>query len=520
MTEPAAPAPPPSRLLSPPLLVAFLAVLFLVAHFNLKPVVGDEGVLAMDGWRMSRGQVPHRDFFQFIPPMAGFIQAGFIRVLGPTVFALRLPGFICGLLLILALALLSSRLLVSPLARAVPLAVLVPFGVGVWPFASHHWWVDIFLLFALVLLLEAERREAPFRWALAAGALLGAAILTLQDQGLYASLGTAAVALPLFRPGARGKALAGCATGFAATTVPAVAFLVREAGVAVLWADYVGFPLQGYHGAPGNRVGLAKGITQVLSQWDPVALRIAPLYTALIATASMIVYALPLLAAVSLVATWRRSWLPPAQLALLSVFSAAFLGAAFHRWSLMNLIWAASLPAVAAALPLDRGLGSRSVPLRNAARASCIAVLVIFCGFGLLRVWATRQSQTRVVSTVVGTYRVFNPYEARDLQSFCDAVAELVPPREPAFCFGFCPLLSFITGHPNPTPFNFLLTPAYNGPPQITRWIQTLERERVAWGFGFNAPPSPSDPADAYLRAHYEPAWSNRTYVLWRRIER
>jgi 4-amino-4-deoxy-L-arabinose transferase-like glycosyltransferase len=520
VTESASSPPTSSRLISPPLLVALLAVLFLVAHFNLKPVVGDEGVLAMDGWRMAQGQVPHRDFFQFIPPMAGFLQAGFIRVLGPTVLALRLAGFLCGVLLVLALALLISRLLVSPLARAVPLAVLVPFGVGVWPFASHHWWVDIFLLFALVLLLEAERREAPFSWAAAAGALLGASVLTLQDQGLYAALGTALVALPLFRSGTRGKALAGCAVGFAATIFPAAAFLVQKASLATLWADFVLFPLRGYHGALGNRMGLSKGIVQVLSQWDPVALRIAPVYTALIATASMVVYALPLLAAVSLVATWRRSWLPPARLALLAVFSMAFLGAAFHRWSLMNLIWAASLPAVAVALPLDRGLASQSPILRKLSCATCIAILAIFCGFGLLRIWATRHSQTRAVATQAGTYRVFNPYEARDLQSFCDAVSTHVPPDEPMFCVGFCPLLNFVTGHPNPTAFNFLITPAYNGPPQITRWIEALERDRTSWGFGPNTPPSPTDPADMYLRAHYRPAWSNDTYILWRRHER
>jgi hypothetical protein len=42
-----------------------------------------------------------------------------------------------------------------------PLALLIPFGIGVWPFASHHWLADIFLLAALPVLDKAFNGHSP-----------------------------------------------------------------------------------------------------------------------------------------------------------------------------------------------------------------------------------------------------------------------------------------------------------------------------------------------------------------------
>lgn len=514
--------PPRPRFLrpsAPPLLVSLLAVLFLVAHFNLKPVLGDEGVLAMDGWRIARGEVPHRDFFQFIPPLAGFIQAGAIRLLGPTVLAVRLLGLLCGILLIAAAASAGCAILRTPLARATALSVIVPFGVGVWPFASHHWWVDIFLLLGLVALMRAAESPDPLRPACVAGLLLGCAVLTMQDQGGYALAGTLAGALPLFPRGARTRALGGLVVGFFSCAGPSLAFLLGKVGPARLWEEWVLFPLSGYHGTEGNRVGFAEGFSQILGHWDPVALRVAPVYTTLVALDSMVVYALPLLAGLGLFFAWKKGWSSRAHLALLTVFGAAFLGAAFHRWSLMNLIWAAPLLAAVAALPLDRGLLSASPTRRRLSAAACAALLLTFCGFGILRIWAARSPRTHAVVTAAGSYRVFNPHEARDLQDFCDAVLLRVPPGEAAFCIGFNPLLSFLTGHPNPTRFNFLIPPRYNSPTQVRDWAHAIEEGHVAWGFGPNAPPDLSDPADVFVRTRFRPAWFNRSFVLWRRID-
>jgi hypothetical protein len=378
--------------------------------------------------------------------------------------------------------------------------------------------VDVFLLLGLLALLRASAAPNPTRPACIAGLLLACAVLTMQDQGGYALLGTCALALPLFSRDKRARTFGGFLAGFSVGALPLLIYLVSKVGVARLWEEWVLFPLTGYHGAAGNRVSIAEGFRQILGQWDPVALRVAPVYTTLIALDSMVVYALPLLAALGWALAWKRRWLPSAQLALLAVFGASFLGAAFHRWSLMNLIWAAPLLAVMAALPLDRALAAASPVGRRAAVLLSFVLLASFCGFGVLRIWAARPARTHAVVTQAGTYRTFNPHDARALQEFCDAVLERVPAGEGAFCIGFNPLLNFLVGHPNPTRFNFLLAPGYNSPAHLEEWARSLDAGRVLWGFGPNAPPAPGDATSAALAKGYRPVWANRAFILWARL--
>jgi hypothetical protein len=144
-----------------PLAVFLLGIFLLAANLDLKPLVGDEGVLAMDAWRINQGQVPQRDFFELIPPVAAYVQAAVFYILGPSVLSLRLLGALYGVAL-LVLAWVAGRLyLKNPLFISLPLALLIPFGVGVWPFASHHWLADIFLLAALLALDRAFNAHSP-----------------------------------------------------------------------------------------------------------------------------------------------------------------------------------------------------------------------------------------------------------------------------------------------------------------------------------------------------------------------
>jgi len=63
-----------------------LSTLSLSTSFNWDPILGDEGILAMDGFRICKGEVPNRDFFQFIPPLSGYLQAMSFKISGFSVF--------------------------------------------------------------------------------------------------------------------------------------------------------------------------------------------------------------------------------------------------------------------------------------------------------------------------------------------------------------------------------------------------------------------------------------------------
>lgn len=515
-----------------PLSIFLLGVLFITFHFDLMPVVGDEGVLAMDAWRITQGQVPQRDFFELIPPVAAYIQAGVFYILGPSVLSMRLLGALYGVAL-LALAWFAGRLyLKKPLFISLPLALLIPFGVGVWPFASHHWLADIFLLAALpvldrafnahlslnreILTTEAQRLRGQF-FAVLGGAFLALAALTLQDQGGYALIGVLVGTLTIEKA-TRPKVLAGLIAGAGLLGLLIVVPLAINARPIELFRDWVLFPLTRYHGAGGNRVTFAQGFAQILSQWDPEAFRVAPVYATTIALASMFVYLLPFLCLGALFLAWRRKWLPPCSLALLAAMCLAFLLCAWHRWSLMNLIWAAPLPAIAFAIALERAAASPKKWLALLSKGFITALLLCLVTFGVLRIKAAGEKRRlHDIVTPAGSYRTFSPVEASELQGLVDSITENVPANAPLFCYGFNPLVNFLTLHPNPTKYNFVLPGAYTTQDQIDEWKTELLSPKAQWGFGPNLPSEPPEPLETFLSAHYDPIWNNSAYTLWRR---
>jgi hypothetical protein len=47
--------------------------------------------------------------------------------------------------------------------------------------------------------------------------------------------------------------------------------------------------------------------------------------------------------------------------------------------------------------------------------------------------------------------------------------------------------------------------------------MDTLERQDVQWGFSHAFPLVPEDPVAPYLASHYDIAWTNGAFTLWRR---
>lgn len=580
----------PKMAIALPLLVFALGIVFVIYHLNLKPVAGDEGVLAMDAWRITQGQVPQRDFFEIIPPMAAYVQAGVFYILGPSVFSLRLLGALYGVVLLGLVWLCGRRYLKKLLFLSLPLALLIPFGVGVWPFASHHWLADIFLLASLLVLdrafnahlslnreiltTEAQRhgevlvsrktkktascvnaaamayeeteggREGQAQtsvalpakvlslnqrsfslspclrgqfFAVLGGALLALAALTLQDQGGYALIGVLVATLTIEKA-ARPKVLVWLIAGAGALGLLVLIPLLIKAGPTALFNDWVCFPLADYNGAGGNRGTFGTGFAQIISQWDPEAFRVAPVYAATIALASMFVYLLPFLCLGALLLAWRRKWLPPSSLALLVAMCLAFLLCAWHRWSLMNLIWAAPLPAIAFALALERAAASPHKWPALLSKGFAIALILCLVAFGVFRMEAAGDNR-RLYNIVApaGRYRTFSPVEASEIQGLVDAIAENVPANAPLFCYGFDPLVNFVTEHPNPTRFNFVLSGGYTTKAQMENWKAAILSPNVTWGLGPNLPSEPPEPLETFLSVHYEPVWSNSAYTLWRR---
>jgi hypothetical protein len=301
-------------LLSLPVL---LTTLFLLPFVS--PVVSgarwDEFILAFDAQRMLDGQVPYRDFFNFIPPGAFYVLAGLFSFVGRgSLTAARYAG--------LFVAVLNGALLFAVLDKAgwrrpqaVGMALLYPLALfPFWPVFSHHWLVHA-ACFAFLLLLPPGGTRPLLQSALL-GLLAGLAGMVLQTEGLYlALLGGAAMALAC--PGREGaRRLAAFGLGTAGAIASWLGPLVALGAGREFVRDVILWPGRNYsrpgsdnarlllEDVPDRLQALWGGAVQPSQGWPHgfVALAGTVLYAALLAA----VAALPLLAVWALVRALKR----------------------------------------------------------------------------------------------------------------------------------------------------------------------------------------------------------------------
>ena len=150
------------------LAVAIFTVAFAVRLSDFNVDLRDEGVAAMDAWRIAEGQHPYADFYEIIPPASFYPTALFIRLMGPTVWAVRLPALLLALLLMLAADRMLAAWGAGLWVRVAGLAFLGPWGVSFWPMPSHHWYAIFFQVAATAAVargLDSTRRVACVRHA-------------------------------------------------------------------------------------------------------------------------------------------------------------------------------------------------------------------------------------------------------------------------------------------------------------------------------------------------------------------
>lgn len=220
------------------------------------PPKWDEYIIVYDARRVLEGQVPYRDFFNFIPP--GTFHAlrwVFEASGGASITAARYASLI--------LVLLNAGLLAAALRRAgwalpqaLLLALLYPIGLyPFWPIASHHWLVHLFCVG--FLLAAAGRGPGPcLGRAFLLGLAAGFAGSVLQTEALY--LGAAGGVLLLLEEGGehRPKRLAAFGVGL----LPPVALTLgtltlRGAGMDFL-RDVILWPARNYSRPGGDNARL------------------------------------------------------------------------------------------------------------------------------------------------------------------------------------------------------------------------------------------------------------------------
>ena len=500
-----------------PHLLAILAVATALAHFRTQIDSNDEGIAAMGAWRVLRGEVPYRDFFAVETPLSFYLVAPFYALFGVSFTVGRVVAQVLGVLMVVCVFRLARRWIEAPLFAAVPLAFLCQAGVGIFPFASHHWFANVFCLAAVLAADRALRSPGGAGWWLA-GASGALAFESLQDQGGLILLGLGIVAALVPEAGSRRRALFQLAGGAVIAGLPLALYVLPRAGLAAVWRDLVVFPLTGYRRTPGNDLGFFQPFVELGAQWTSGAWRHAPLFTASATVTSVALFAAPLAAPLLIVWTWRRRGGSLAAAALLLAASIAFLLTAFHRWAPINLQWAAAPPALAIAFWLHRE--HAAFPGRRWPAAVAALLVCAFGAFGVARI--LQAADRRIwfeVDSPAGLTRVPGREIGGHLQEMIAAVGQRVPAGDPLVVYGW-PNWGFATLRVNPLHWDGFAPPHFPPGAMSHDAILEVDAEQVPWIVTppFAQPgPNESDEWKLYLTSRYTLEWANPRWGLWRR---
>jgi len=158
------------------LLLALAALVGMIHHFQDRVLIYDEGLLLTNAYLISTGAVPFRDFYSVYPPGVYYLIAGVWKVLGTSVSAARLLGF----LIHLVIAACSGRLAGLAAGRRFSL-----FAAGV------------------VLLWLSPHALQPYAWlaALAMALLATTAAVTWTERWLPGPQSPSSGRIPVFGTG-------------------------------------------------------------------------------------------------------------------------------------------------------------------------------------------------------------------------------------------------------------------------------------------------------------------------------
>lgn len=424
---------------SPPLVgdpllygVALIAVVVCAAFFRYLQWLGDEGVVLHAAVRILVGEMPYRDFFEFLPPGSFAIVTVWMKLFGAGFAAARVlaVGVIAA---IAALLYAAVRLAGGHRALAALLAVAwAVFSQGVWTVISHHWFTTAASMAAAVGLLlacdGAPRRGA----ALAAGLFAGAAAMLTTTRGLLVCV---AVLLAVPRSRARSAVVV---AGMALVPAVLAASLAVTGALAAAFEDVILFPAVHYAGI----------------QWVPFGRGATVVNGASVALFPLTLVLAGLAVALEGVALWREPRFR-ASLAL----AVAGLAGAFPRPDVDHLNFAVPLACPLFALVVTRLLRRVGPGARTTASTLLVGVCLAGVGYALIEHMGVAAGPLRAIPTARG------PVVRRDDLWTADFAALLAridaaPRGDGFFFYPLSAMLPYLTGRRHVAAFD-VMTPGY-----------------------------------------------------------
>ncbi|HTF61236.1 MAG TPA: hypothetical protein VK638_00845 [Edaphobacter sp.] len=144
----------------------------------------DQMLFATDGTRILAGQLPYRDYFQFLTPGTDLVYSFLFRWFG---VRLWIPNLTMVFLATVAvwLMMLAARRVLHGMALAMPPLFFIGFALARSLDATHHWFSTIFAMAAMLVLMRGPRT----RNIVYTGVLCGVAASFTQTKGAFITIG-------------------------------------------------------------------------------------------------------------------------------------------------------------------------------------------------------------------------------------------------------------------------------------------------------------------------------------------
>ena len=442
-------------------------------HASMEP---DEGIVLEGAQRVSRGEVPYRDFFSFYTPGSYYLQALCFKLFGDSLPAARVVLAACGAAFSAVTYALARRACTRRVAVTVALLVTlttVPFRFLV----LHNWYSTLWA--CLALYCSVRFLEFPSRsWAFMVGTLASVTVLFEQSKGAGLSLGLAIAFAAIHwtgpRPWFKARQWGTLALGFVWPIVLTLGYFASQHVLTAMLADWF-WPLKHY--SQSNRVPYG------YQNWSDATRQ------ELFATGSLAVRAIKMLAispclwlpvlpliglGVLVYCFWRgRRTIPVARrnyyLVISGVSTGLLLSVVIVRADIIHFMYLQPIFAIVLAWAMDRatihsGIFPRIRPLLNAYTVIALFLLGMVPLAGVAAFNDSLVTRRGVLTT-----------SAKD--TVIDYVQRHVQPGDKVLVYPYLPLYNYLTDTSSPGRYDYF-QPGMNTPEQAAEMISELQTSR------------------------------------------
>lgn len=147
------------------------------------PLIGEEFMLFVQAERVLNGEIPYRDFFQFITPGSIYLAAFLFKIFGLKLSVMKVFIAFTGSIIVLLSYLLTVKIVNNKYLSLLPPILVIFYSIPYVPLFYHHWYAEIFTLLTIIFALFYIQGNSK-RGVFFSGLSAGFTFLFLQHKGI------------------------------------------------------------------------------------------------------------------------------------------------------------------------------------------------------------------------------------------------------------------------------------------------------------------------------------------------